>query len=245
MKLKDRVAIITGASRGLGYAIAKEFALQGAKLSICARSEKDLNYIEKEMQSLGSKVISSCIDVQFNEQVEMLVDKTIKTFRKIDILINNASVLPAKSEIVSYSIKDWENTININLKGTFLLCRACLKEMIPAKSGCIINISSLAGRRASPFWGAYSVSKFGIEGLSLLLSEEGKSRSIVVYSVDPGALRTQMRRKIFPEENNTKIPLPEEKAKFFVHLALSKREDNINVQLDLREWLKKHPEWIT
>ncbi len=243
MKLANTVAIVTGAGRGLGRAVALRFAREGARIVICSRTPKDVETVAIEIRREGGEVLALKADVSQERDVDRLVAMTLGTFSKIDVLVNNAGVLTPKAPIDRVKVTDWETTMAVNLRGPFLCIRAVLPHLRTQRSGSIINVSSGAGKRPAPLWGPYAVSKFGIEGLTALVAEEARADGVRANAVNPGGTRTTMRAAAYPEEDPGQLPAPEELAGLFVYLACEASRDVTGQSIQGRDWLKDHPEW--
>ena len=192
MKLNDKVALITGGGRGIGKAIALAYAREGAKLAICARTAGEIEETAKEIKALGTDCLAVVCDVSLEEPVSKLIEKVQESFGRIDILINNAGVMTRPAPIAELEVKKWDYTMNVNLRGPFLVTRAVLPLMMGQKGGAIINVSSSIGRGAYANFGAYAVSKWGIEGFTQTLAVEVRSYNIRVNSVEPGYVATKL-----------------------------------------------------
>lgn len=215
--LEGKVALITGASRGLGRALALAYAGEGAKLVINARGEGSLKPVAEEAQGAGAEVLAVPADVASAADVEGLIQATVGRFGRIDVLVNNAGLLGPRVKIKEYPEDEWRRVIDANLTAPFLLAKAAIPHMPEGAS--IINIVSGVSVEGRAEWGAYSVSKFGVEGLSQILAAELKDRGIRTNAVDPGGMRTEMRAAAYPEEDpQTKIT-PEENTAVFLYLA--------------------------
>ncbi len=219
MKLKDKVALISGASRGLGKAIALSYAREGANIIICARDKASLEAVRQQITQSSRDCLAIVTDISNPADVERLVKQSLSRFQKIDILVNNASLLGPRVDVVNYSFDDWKNVINVNLNGVFLMAKELLKIMIDQKNGSIINMSSSVGRQGRARWGAYAISKFGVEGFTQVLADEVKPYNVRVNAVNPGAMATEMRRRAYPEEDQSKLTKPEEIQDVFLYLA--------------------------
>lgn len=241
-KLEDRVAIVTGASRGLGYAIAKAYANQGAKVAVVGRNQADLEKVAAE-STQDEELFPIAADVSQEKDVNRMIDQTMNHFGKIDILVNNAGVLTTKGPIHEVELEDWEYTLSVNLRGCFLCTKYVLPIMIQRKSGVIIFVSSGAGKKGIPMWGPYSVSKSGVEGLARVVAAEAKPYGIRANAVNPGAVRTAMRAMAEPEENPMALPTPEEVTPLFVYLASSEAKEVTGQSVNFWEWLQAFPEW--
>ncbi|MBI4354929.1 MAG: SDR family NAD(P)-dependent oxidoreductase [Candidatus Omnitrophica bacterium] len=239
-RLKNQVAIVTGAGRGLGKAVAKAFAYEGAKVILVSRTIMELEAVAKEIRQAGGEAAAVRADVSQERDVDRLIVRTLELFGTADILVNNAGILTPKGPIQSIKITDWEQTMAVNLRGPFLCIQAVLPIMLKKQSGCIINVSSGAGKRAAPLWGAYAVSKFGVEGLTKVVAEELRPYHIRVNAINPGGVQTAMRAKAYPEEDPLTLPIPDEVASLFVYLASAQAKDVTAESIDWRDWAKRH-----
>ena len=192
MKLKDKVALITGGGRGIGKAIAMAYAREGARLALCARTNSELEQTCREALDLKTECEYWTCDVSLEEPVKELVAKVKQKFGRIDVLVNNAGVMTRPVPITELEVKKWDYTIAVNLRGPFLVTQAVLPIMIKQKSGSIINISSMIGRSAYANFTAYATSKWGLEGFTQTLAAETRSSNIRVNSVDPGYVATKL-----------------------------------------------------
>jgi NAD(P)-dependent dehydrogenase (short-subunit alcohol dehydrogenase family) len=147
------------------------------------------------------------------------VRKLFARLTRLDILVNNAGILTPRKPILDVTVAEWDATMAVNLRGVFLCTRAALKLMLRQRGGLIINLSSGAGKRAAPDWGAYAVSKWGVEGFTKTVAEEVKAFGIRAITVNPGGTRTVMRAAAYPKEDPQKLKTPAELAKFFTGLA--------------------------
>jgi 3-oxoacyl-[acyl-carrier protein] reductase len=194
MKLKDKIALVTGGARGIGKAVALAYAGEGAKLAICARTESEIDATVREIQGLKRECRGWVCDVSLEESVKQLGQEIQKAYGRIDILVNNAGVMTRPVPLTELEVKKWDYTIAVNLRGPFLVTQEVLPLMIRQKSGSIINVSSGLGRTGYANFGAYSVSKWGLEGFTQTLAAEVRSYNIRVNSVDPGYVATKMTR---------------------------------------------------
>ncbi|MEX0804272.1 MAG: SDR family oxidoreductase [Candidatus Binatia bacterium] len=192
MKLKDKVALITGGGRGIGKAIALAYARQGAKLAICARTEAEIEETVREIQGLKAPAKGWTCDVSLEESVKNFVGNVVKEFGRVDVLVNNAGVMTRPVPITELEIKKWDYTIAVNLRGPFLVTQSVLPIMMKQKSGSIVNVSSMVGRGAYANFIAYATSKWGLEGFTQTLAAEARSSGIRVNSVEPGYVATKL-----------------------------------------------------
>lgn len=208
MKLKANVAIITGASRGLGRASAMEMAKEGASLVILSRTLPEIEVTSRTIEKVGGNVLSLKVDISRSTDVEEAVDKAQSHFGKIDILMNNAAVIGPVRPLFEVDEGDWNICMDINLKGTFLFSKAVIPYMIRQKKGKIINVTSGLGVMAMPLFGGYSIAKAGVIHLTKILAEELKAHNIQVNGLDPGVMDTRMQeelRNLGPEVLGDKI----------------------------------------
>jgi NAD(P)-dependent dehydrogenase (short-subunit alcohol dehydrogenase family) len=192
MKLKDRIAIVTGGGTGIGKAIGLALANEGAVVVVAARNLSRLEQAVKNIESRGGKAKAIQADISDHEQVKRLIAQTVKDFGRIDILVNNAARGTFNSaDVVDMNPKEWHDSLAINLTGMMFCSREALKQMIPRKTGSIVNISSVAGISGVPKESPYAVSKWGVIGLTETLAIEAGKFGIRVNCISPGATRTQ------------------------------------------------------
>lgn len=242
-RLQGTVAIVTGASRGLGRAVARRFATEGARSVICSRTAPAVEEVARELRRQNAQVLAVKADVSSERDVDRLVSLTLKTYGRIDVLVNNAGVLTPRAPVHQIRVTDWDLTIAVNLRGPFLCMRGVLPHMLTQRQGSIINVSSGAGKREAPSWGAYAVSKFGLEGLTLVAAGETRGTGVRVNAVNPGGNRTTMRAAAYPEEDPMTLPAPDELTGIFVYLASSASKDLTGESIQGRDWVQEHPEW--
>ena len=234
--LTDKVAIVTGASRGIGKATALALAAQGAKLVInYASNSEAADAVVAEITSAGGEAIAISADISQADAVDKMVKQTKEKFGKIDILVNNAGIT-RDTLILRMKPEDWQAVINLNLTGVFLCCKAVSKLMLKQKSGRIINISSVAGVMGNPGQANYSAAKAGVIGLTKTLAKEFASRGVTVNAVAPGFIETDMTEGLQAEEILKAIPLsrygkPEEIADMICFLAGSTASNYITGQV--------------
>ena len=238
-KLADKVALITGASRGIGKAVALAYAREGAKLFICARRQAPLARAAREIRAAGGEVHWFAADLSKTSDIKQLVKEAKRRYGAIHILVNNASLLGPRAPIATYPLAAWEEVIKVNLTAIFLLTKETLRLMIPQREGSIINVSSGVGRVGKARWGAYAVSKFGVEGFTQMIADELRDSNIRANAVNPGGTRTEMRAEAYPEEDPLTLPAPEEITGVFVYLASSDSAGVTGKSFDAREWINK------
>jgi NAD(P)-dependent dehydrogenase (short-subunit alcohol dehydrogenase family) len=221
MLLKDKVAVITGAGRGIGRETAIDFAREGANLVLVSRTISDLEKLVKETEKFGIKSIAVAADVTKTEDVNKIFDITLKKFNKLDILVSNAGIHLRKS-IQDTSLEEWENMLKTNLTSTFLCCREAAKIMIAKNYGKIIIVSSESGTKGSACQGAYCTTKFGQLGFMEVLADEVKDYNINVNAVLPSATNTQLLRDSYPEINHSLLIKPGQIATVITFMASEK-----------------------
>ena len=230
MRLKNKVAIITGGGSGIGEATVLRFSEEGAKIVINDINAEDANKVAKKVKANGCEVLVCIADVTNKNDIEDMINKTIEKFGRLDILVNNAGI-NRDSFVKKMSEEQWDKVIEINLKGTFLCAQAALGQMIKQNSGRIINTASI-GALGNIGQANYSASKAGVIGLTKTLALEGARYNITVNCVSPGATNTPMTKKLPPEiaqKIKDKIPLkrfaePNEIAD--IHLFLASDESS-------------------
>lgn len=234
--IDSEVVFITGASRGLGRALAEAFARTGARLVLCARSSKDLEKVALELTKDGAEVEIGPVDVSDEAAVAALVARASARFGPITTLINNASVLGSRVPLREHSTDEWRQVLEVNLTGTLVPIQAVLPGMREEGRGSIINVSSGVGNMARERWGAYAVSKWGVEALSRNLALEEEEAGIRVNIVDPGRLRTQMRQAAYPEEDPKDPAPPEAAIPVFLWLASDASRGITGERFQALEW---------
>lgn len=220
-QLQDRVALVTGASRGLGRAVAIAFAREGARLAICARGQEDLEATAADCRRLGADVLAVAADVADPADRERLVARTLGRFGRVDVLVNNASTLgPTPLPLLADTDPEaFEDVVRVNLTAPFLLARSLVGGMLMRGSGLIVNVSSDAAVNGYPGWGAYSAAKAGLDALSRVWASEVAGFGVAVVSVDPGDMDTEMHRAALPDDDPASLARPEDVAEAFVALA--------------------------
>jgi NAD(P)-dependent dehydrogenase (short-subunit alcohol dehydrogenase family) len=203
MELKDRVCIVTGASKGLGRTIALAMSAEGAKVVINGRNETDLKALAEEIEKKGREVFIAKTDVSKSEEVNLMVDLVVKRFGRIDVLVNNAGGAMFTNHVFAEVTEmEWDKVVDTNLKGAFLCCKAVVPHMVQQGGGMIINLSSLAGRSSSRLAGVqYSSAKAGLQGLTRHLAKELGCFGISVNAVAPGIVFSDRVRKLYESKS--------------------------------------------
>lgn len=228
MKLKNKIAIVTGSRRGIGKSIALELAKEGAEVVVSDIDLKECQNVCDEIKKIGSDTIAVKCDVSKKRDVDAMVKKTIQKFKRIDILVNNAGVVLMKP-FVQMTEKDWDFVLDINLKGVFLCTNAVAKQMVKQKGGKIISIASIAGEVGFMNTSAYCASKAGIINLTRELAMELSPHNINVNVVAPGVIATKMTEDMLKDKKTKEVLLantplgrvgnPEEIGKAVIFLA--------------------------
>jgi NAD(P)-dependent dehydrogenase (short-subunit alcohol dehydrogenase family) len=189
--LKGKVALITGAKQGIGKEIALTFARAGANVAICSRSISELEKVAAEIKAEGRRALAIKTDVSIKSEVQNLVTRTVSEFGTVDVLVNNAVVYASgQPTLVELPEEEWDNTIDVGLKGYYLCCQAVSKVMISRRKGSIINMGSTAGIRPTGNQGAYSIIKAGCMKMTELLAAELGQYNIRVNSLAPTIVKT-------------------------------------------------------
>ena len=229
-ELNGKVILVTGANKGFGLAISMDLAKAGATVIMLGRDLSSLEYAYDAVVDAGYKEpILYPLDLEgaSPENYQELQDNILEKFNRLDGLIHNAAILGTQMPIDQYDIKFWYSTLQINLSAPFMLTQFLIPALKKSDDARILFLSSSVGRKARAYWGAYSVSKFGLEGLAMTLSEELEKTKIKVNTINPGKMRTEMRRAAYPAEDASTVPKPGEKSSVIVYL-LSKEAEKIN-----------------
>jgi len=209
LSLKDKVAVVTGGSRGIGKQIALTLAGQGAHVAFCDMSDAAFPEAVADLEKCGVQVLAQKANVTVSSEVDAFAKAVIERFGKVDILVNNAGITRDQL-MIKMDESDWDAVLSVNLKGAFLNIKAFVRPMMKARSGRIVNISSVIGVRGNAGQANYSASKAGLIGLTKTTAREFASRNITCNAVAPGFIQTEMTRKL-PEtviqEMMRQIPL--------------------------------------
>lgn len=221
--LNNKVVMITGASKGLGRALALAFAKEGARLAICSRSSEGLQNVKAEAEALGAEVLAVTADISITRDVERFVAIVEEAYGQIDVLINNASILgPSPMPLLlDYPEEDFAEVLRINSISPFLVARRVIPGMLQRNQGSIINVTSEAGHVGYAGWGAYGISKFAVEGLTQTWADELSSTNVRVNMVDPGEMDTEMHGLAVPDCDYP-LAKPEQVVNVFLYLASEK-----------------------
>lgn len=219
MQLKGKVALITGASRGIGAAAAKRLAAEGAHVVLAARTVGGLEEVDDAVTVMGGSATLVPIDLRQMEMVDALGAQVYERFGRLDILVGNAAILGSLSPLAHASPSEVEDVFTINTIANYRLLRACDPLLRRAPAGRVIMVTSGAAAAPIAYWGPYASSKAALEHLTLTYAAEVKQTNIRVNLLDPGAVRTRMRAKAFPGEDPNSLPAPEAISDWFVTLS--------------------------
>jgi NAD(P)-dependent dehydrogenase (short-subunit alcohol dehydrogenase family) len=229
MLLKDKVALVTGAGRGIGRGIAIAYAEQGAKVVAVSRTEKELAKTEKAIKDMGGQVLAVAMDIADDGKVAELHDRVISDYGRLDVLVNNAAEMVLQY-VDEMTIKDWDYTLNINLRAPFVLVKAFWEDMKAQGGGSIINVSSYSAVSGWAREVHYCASKWGLDGFSRALAVEGHPYNIAVNAIDTG--RIKFKKTSWTDEYFATLPI-EYQARFadasilapaFIYLAMQNAE---------------------
>ncbi|WP_102028835.1 SDR family NAD(P)-dependent oxidoreductase [Salirhabdus sp. Marseille-P4669] len=228
--MEEKVVMITGASKGLGKALALAFAKEKAKLAICARGYEALQKVKDEAEAFGATVLAVEADLANPNDIEKFVSMTKWEFGKIDVLINNASILgPSPIPfLLDYPDEDFAEVLKVNTISPFMVTKQVLPIMLERNEGSIINVTSEAGNTGYAGWGAYGISKFGVEGLTETWADELSDTNIRINMVDPGEMDTEMHALAVPD-CDYELANPDDLVHVFLYLA-SKQSEGITGQ---------------
>jgi NAD(P)-dependent dehydrogenase (short-subunit alcohol dehydrogenase family) len=209
--LAGRVILVTGATAGIGRAVARALAAHGATLLLHGRSAKKLEELYQELARLGPEPAVAELDFERAQgpQYQALTDEIGNRYGRVDGLLHNAGMLGDSSPIEHYDIGVWQRVLHVDLTAPFILTRCLLPLLRNSDDASVLFTTSSVGSRGRAFWGAYAVAKFGTEGLAQVLAEELENTPIRVNSINPGATRTRMRAQAYPAENPETLPTPD------------------------------------
>lgn len=218
MKLREQVALVTGAGRGIGRAVALAFAREGARVTLAARTRTRLDAVAAEVRGSGGRALAVPADVTQESSVVELVARTLAEFGRIDILVTAAGAA-AFGPVADSKLEEWELMMAVNLRGVYLTCRAALAPMIRQRRGTIINVVSVAAKQPIPGCAAYAASKHGVLGFTRVLAEELRPHGVRVGALCPGAVNTPLWDSIPNPPDRTRMLTPEDVAEAAVLMA--------------------------
>lgn len=196
LKIKNKIAVVTGGGNGIGEAVALRLAAEGSKIVVADLNPDAAGKVVGEIKAGGGDALAVACNATKPEDVDNLMEKTVDAYGAVDILVNNVGGGSGIALMAKSSIEDWDQTIDVNLKSAYLCCRAAAKVMIPRKQGRMINMSSVSGKQGEKLLGAYCAAKFGVMGLTQTLAKELARYDITVNAVCPGYVYTPGWQKL-------------------------------------------------
>jgi 3-oxoacyl-[acyl-carrier protein] reductase len=231
-RLKGKVSIVTGASRGIGREIALKIATNGAFVALAARSQSGLHQIRKQIADGGGRAIAVPTDVSSEHDVKGLVDTVVRKFGRIDILVNNAGIA-FSAPLCETTTKQWDECMAVNARGPFMLCREVVPHMKRCGGGIIINIASVVSVKGYVNQAAYTASKHAVLGMTKVIAQELKGEGIRVHAICPGGVATQMGSTMRPDLQSDVLIQPREIADIVIFI-LSQRGNAVIDQINVR-----------
>ncbi|MBA3813861.1 MAG: SDR family NAD(P)-dependent oxidoreductase [Alphaproteobacteria bacterium] len=219
LRLKNKIALITGASRGIGAAVAKRFAQEGAQLILVARSFADLEEVDNEIQQYGPPAVLVPFDLMDLPRIDDLAKSIAKRFGHLDILVGNAAILGGLTPITHTPPTIWHQVMTVNLHANWHLLKAFEPLLIKAHDARLVFVTSGITIHPTPYWGGYAVTKSALETMVKTYASEVKHTAFKVNLVNPGTIRTPMRAQAMPGEDPMTLPPPEDITEVFVRLA--------------------------
>ena len=217
--LKDRIVLVTGAGAGIGRAMALAYARHGATVVLLGKTVSKLETVYDEIEAAGGAtpaIYPMHLEGATPHDYDELANAMESNFGRLDGILHNAASLPYLSRIKDYETEDWLKVMQVNLNAPFQITQACLPLLGKSEDASVIFTTDEVGHRGKAFWGAYGVSKFGIEGLTQILAAELENSAIRVNCIDPGPTRTALRKRAFPGEDNASLKTPETLAPLYL-----------------------------
>jgi NADP-dependent 3-hydroxy acid dehydrogenase YdfG len=202
--IKDKIVVVTGASSGLGEATARLLSAEGASVVLGARRADRLRTLARELETRGGKVLAVTTDVSQRDQVKALVDAAVQTYGRVDVMINNAGLMP-QAPLERLKVHEWDRMIDVNIKGVLYGIAAALPHMQRQKSGHFINVSSVAGHKVGPGFAVYAATKFAVRAFSEGLRQEVKPYNIRTTVISPGAVATELPDSVTDPDASKRI----------------------------------------
>jgi NAD(P)-dependent dehydrogenase (short-subunit alcohol dehydrogenase family) len=228
-RLKDRIALITGASRGLGHAIALAYAREGAHVLLLARGMTMLGRVDDDIRAAGGTASLIPLDLTDGQAIDALGPSLYERFGRLDVFVGNAAILGALSPLPHIPSTHWDRVFAVNVTANWRLIRTLDPLLHRSDAARVIFVTSGVARSARAYWAPYSVSKAALEALAKTYANETAATPIKVNLVDPGALATGMRAEAYPGEDQATLPSPEQATEIFVKLAMA--ENDVTGQL--------------
>jgi 3-oxoacyl-[acyl-carrier protein] reductase len=233
-KLNGKTALVTGGGRGIGRAIALALAGEGCNVAIISRTQEEIKQVAEEIEKIGSRSLAVTADISKPAEIEQMVEKTLNTFGRLDILVNNAGVAIFKP-FLELTQEDWDNTMDINLRGPFLCSQKVAQVMIKQRAGTIITICSSASKKTYPNQMAYVASKHGLLGMTKSLNMELKPYGIRVHAICPGSVNTKLNFDARPDADKSDWMQPEDIAQV-VLMVLTQNDRAIIDEIYIRRY---------
>jgi NAD(P)-dependent dehydrogenase (short-subunit alcohol dehydrogenase family) len=220
LRLKDRIALITGASRGIGRAVALTFAREAAHVLLLARTRATLEEVDDRIRAQGGKTSLIPLDLADGKAIDALGPTLYERFGRLDVLVGNAAILGRLTPLSHISSEHWERALAVNLTANWRLIRTLDPLLRRSDAGRVIFVTSGVAHSARAYWAPYSVTKAALETLAKTYANETTDSAIKVNIIDPGATATRMRAEAYPGEDQSTLRTPEAVAEVFVHLAM-------------------------
>ncbi len=230
--MKNKIAIVTGASRGLGAAIAESLSYEGFSVAICSRKKEE---IESECKRIKTPCLCDAVDAGNEADVKRFVSAVVKKFGKIDVLVNNAGVVHKKLPIEDISSSDFKSSMNANVDSVFFFMKEVVPLMKKSNQGIIVNVSSGAGKRGHPGLSVYSASKFAVQGFTESVAKELEQTGVKCIAVLPGGINTGMRSFLFGKEDAERQQSPASVAEIIKGIVIGKTEIKNGSSVHIRQ----------
>jgi len=226
-RLQGRLALITGASRGLGAALARRFAAEGARVILVARTQGGLEEVDDEIRKIGGAPATLLpLDLRELDKIDQMGAAIQQRFGRLDVLVGNAAVLGKLSPLGHLDAKSWDEVMAVNLTANWRLIRALDPLLRISEAGRALFVTCAAARDLAAYWGAYAASKAGLEALVRIYARELGITRATANLIDPGVMATTLRLRAFPGEDRAKLPAPEGRTEIFVTLAEARSARN-------------------
>lgn len=216
--LVDKVALVTGASRGIGRSVAIALAKEGATIVAAARDSEMLNETCRVIEEAGGQALVSMVELSNENSIRKLMETVTEKFGRLDVLVNNAGIT-LSSSLEETTTDDWDRLMAVNVRGAFVLCREAMGLLRQARPGVIVNISSVVGVKGYAKQIAYTASKHAMRGMSIAMAEELKESNVRVHVICPGGVDTEMVSRVRPDINKDELIQPEEIAELVLYLV--------------------------
>lgn len=236
-KLEGKIALVTGASRGIGAAVARAYAREGAHIVAVARTQGALEELDDAIQEEGGSATLVPLDITDGDGIDRMGAAIYERWKRLDILVGNAARLGVMSPLGHIKPKVWQDVVDINLTANWRLIRAFDPLLRASEAGRAIFVSSGVARAPRAYWGAYGITKAALEHLAQTWAAECAKSNVRVNLVNPGATRTRMRAEAMPGEDPSQLTTPEEVAPLFVEMALPSYTEN-GILVNYRDWAK-------